>query len=1089
MFLYIVFLLLSQVTSVDVYLYSDNLLYTSSAIGNLATSTATCASVRTDFYPSLQCSSTVPFLTYTTRYINQISSQLGFSDSLPVYSYLGAYISTWLEVSTDSSITDSIVSTGVIDTVGGSTFWSGTQTDGGLGFNCDDWSISTGPSGSGIGDGTLTSNTWKYSSVDTCDTSHKLICVCVRPTLAPTKQPTTAAPTKAPSKNPTKKPTNDPTKDPTKNPTTKAPTKNPTTKSPTLNPTVSPTITLNTGEVVFMAARGSQAQIQRVAGENLTYSVIDGEVNFPLNLTVKPSVNMVPVKWSNVQYRLFNPDSNTTSTETIAECNPVANPVQGTTPMGFGGLRVCPSIRKCENCSVELNPSGTTWSTLRACICTYTVTVREDIADLLSGQSYQLQTIKLKATVPNPQVISDEQFIVGELQCNSFIDRELNCQFPRYVPNYAPQCQSQPISCFNFTLGYAFGGFWDQNPKFRYDIPRANWTQAHYHGIATVLNNKTYSKNTFYIDPMVPSTFTNYFWFTNISSLDIYSRVPTVNLFIYTPEISQAEPYSYQAGPLPPPATITSTNPFSNGELGCYLFLPDGLTSFCAGLFWELIQTFIWRLPGYWEFIDVTNTEVVYSLEITANFNYSGVEIYTPRGDLCGRELRPLISQPVRISCVNAPNNTSPIDGALLVRYLGVSNFWDIPGAQLASTLPVLYDALVSWGVVSSLYSQSEFINLAYGLAYAFYVSSTGVWSGVDISAEFPHRASTTENFVKQASYVLYYGIVTETSSELTSQRDALFSLILNNNTYPRNYALEARVLSQGYDSSPVNFSSPSDLDYLYRFWGTWLAPRRCSEDTECRTFDLGRCIFPSAGPKQYWYNGDPFPDYTIPGGVQEGGCRVWDSWEKGYYSSAFFGGKCKEGYGPGSLDQWLKILQYNTTISQVVPPGYPFDLSVTPAQFESQLACKFPVGKDPLTSPFVDLNMCGGHGVVSFSTSSSTALIPFFTFKQYWLTFECTSLLIDSVEFTLNTTQTIFALQYVSPSASILTIINGAVYLDGSACTFFRLQSLPAYGVLQCGGERVDLQCVNNLYFTSLSRSFGVGILTQWEEWIVYFV
>jgi hypothetical protein len=843
-------------------------------------------------------------------------------------------------------------------------------------------------------------------------------------------------------------------------------------------------------------------EVRGVLGSsNISYSVIDpGEVTQPTNVTLRGAV-LEPIKWVSVTYRKFNPSTNLTTTETISQCNPVANPVQGTTPNGFNGLRTCPSIRRCTNCTVSLSPVGTTWTTPRACICSYEVEVREDLEDLdLTTRTGELQMIKLVAEPTNPTPVEEggiDPFIVGDIQCNSFIERELNCQFVRFVPGYVPQCTSQSISCFNFTLGYAFGAFWDQNPKFQYNIPRANWTEAHYRGIASTINNKTYSLGGDLVDPYLPSVQKDYYWFVNVTSLDVLSKPLSAVDFSYVPEISQAEPYSYQAGVRPPPTTYTeNTYPFTTAIDTCILSLSTGASiTGCAGLIWEGLDYLQWREPGYIEYLPISPGEIVYSLDITTTYNFSGIQLYNVAGELCGQVLRPLGtgSSTTRISCVSSTNNTITTGGYLQVRFLGVSNFWDIPGEKLTSSLPTLKDTLVSWGVVSSLYSTSEYINLIYGMAYAFF--NLGLLL-VDISLSFPHMASKEGLFVYSTTYQLNYGEVTAGSTDITSQWDEVANLILNNNSYPRNTALEARVLIQGYTTNPISYSSVEDLDYLYRFWATWLAPRLCSEDTPCRTFGLGKCIFSeSILPSQYWYNGDvESPGYDLPPGVQEGGCLVYSSWEQGYYDSYLFGATCKPGYGPLSIDQWGKILQYNATIAKTLPNISPFNVTISSAaQFEQDLACKFPVGKDPLNAPFVDFNMCGGHGEVEFSSSIEGQFeLPFYTYKQYYLTPQCTGLSYKGEYYTFNGTLDIFNLQYVS-SYTIISIVNEVVYLNGSSCLFTSTQSLPTVGLLSCDGDSgedsYEVACFNPYLFSTSSLSFSLGRLTAWSPWAVYFI
>jgi hypothetical protein len=864
------------------------------------------------------------------------------------------------------------------------------------------------------------------------------------------------------------------------------------TKNPIKNPTKSPLINRQLGQVAFMAMKGSRAQLNRVVG-NITYSIIDSEVNSPLNVTIKTLDDnvLVPIKWTNVIYRVYNVDDNTTETKTISSCNPIANRIQGSTPNGLGGLQICPTIYKCiqtSNCTDDLRPrdgySG--WVDLRACICSKSISIREDVSDLLPNVEYQMQAVKIKATPTNslPDT-STEQFIIGVIQCNSFIERELNCQFPRFVPNYVQQCQSEPIGCFDFSLGYAFGGFWNQNPKFLYNVPRVNWTISQYIGIASVLNNKTYSLNGALIDPFSSKTWTDYYWFPNVSSLTALEKTVTpIPTYTFASDITQSQPYNYQAGSKLPPVTVADDLPFTTSIILCTVgILFENITD-CANLIWDTVDFLQWRYPAYTEYIEVGQYELVYSLEITNNYNFTGIEVYNVWGELCGRYLNPTLDKIITISCVTTPSNTQPKFGYLQVRYFGISNIWDIPATQLSASLPTLNDPLAPF-VSSTLYSTSFYTNLIYSLVSLY--NLFGLTN--DISVQFPHRQSSTTPLTgKQSTYNMRYANVVN-SSELSKDWDLVAASILQNNVYPRNYALEERTLRFSYITNPVNYSNSEDLDYLYRVWSTWLAPRICSEDVECRTAALGRCIFAENGPKQYWFNGPQSPDYSIPANTNEGGCLVYNTWEKGFYDTYTFGANCKQGYGPYSLEEWGKVIQSNSLVSQIYPNQFPFNQSsITPEQFESSLACKFPFSRDPINAAFADSNLCAGHGIVSFTyTAGIVENIQFFVFNKFFLTPMCNSLTYLDDEYDLYETNDIFNLQYIY-SGNIITIINSVVYYNGIACLFTQLQKFPTYGDLNCGEGKKPIYCNNLIFFSYSSQTFSTGILQEYSPWIVYF-
>ncbi len=1091
--IFLIFVLfISHYTNGAIVFYSDNIARDGD-LGNRATTNALCASIAPTISPPLTCTFTTALLSYAGDGANQIPITYAFPTSMPVVGPTGTAIGVWgtmfppTPVPTPTVVlTNSLESAGVISTPTPTPtprYWTGQNQDGSASLNCDEWRSIDEYIGGVIGTSNTNTATWATNAISDCNLLLKFVCVCIPPTVSPTQnptlkptlKPTTISPTKDPTAPTTTSPTNKPTFNPTDEPTT------------TANPTTNPNIASNLQQVMYLIPAGTVIEVYRPIG-NISYFTTQTDVNSPVNITLTLLNNgaAFPIKWTSVFDRLYNVTTNTTDTQQLEECNPIRNRLPGTTPSGLDGVVICPIIYKClsSDCTDELAPIGSgnsEWPDLRACICNKTVTIRTDLSVLVDNVQYNFSFVDGKAEAITPAPTS-ETLVIGIIHCNSFIERELNCQFARLLITYAFQCGSQLIGCFDFSIGWCFGGLWDQNQRYLYNVPRANWTLSHYTGIASIMNDKIYTKNEKIIDPFTSKTFTDYYFFPNTSSLAVLSQnYESADLNItYQVDILQTQDYNYITSVLPPPDSVYNSYPITIGQRACIEEMATlDTTDLCTTLTWTEIDEVGWRYPAYTEHIAVTSDQVIYTLTIQFTQNFTGVEVFNPYGELCGSMLSPTEGSTQTFLCLNTPSNFVPKDGSISIRYHGVSALYDLPGLNISPYLSPITDTL-SGSVYLGHYSTSAYINLMYGYGYAI-SALTGV------NRNWPQRLPTNQVF-PASLYTLNFTSLA-TSGEITALWEEVSNNILLYNQYPHNYALEARVILKGYGSRDIDYNSEEDLNFLYDIWANWLAPRFASEDVQCETFGLGRAVFDTNGPKQFWLNGETPPGYDIPAGSTEGGCNCGNTFNRGFYDFSLMCQQCLIGYGPLSLDNWADIRQYAQLIQQTYPNEYPFVSTYTAAEFEQNLACRFPIGVDPVVSSLVEFNFCDGHGVVSYTFNELSVNMTFYPYKQYNLIPACTSVILGESELILSNITDIFNLPYTDGDR-VLTVVNEAVYLDNVACSLELTQTfpLPFYGSVDCNGEVLSIGCINDILFTEEAVSFSLGGLREYNNWVLFF-
>lgn len=549
------------------------------------------------------------------------------------------------------------------------------------------------------------------------------------------------------------KPTKHPTKKPTRNPTL-----NPT-RNPTLNPTPQPTFE-------------AQKQLRRwvlLQGSQITSDVAGWIKIVPTPIEMLVQGTLFPVNWINVNWTLFG-----VAQPMIAECNPIPTPLPGQLTLDLLGQTICPALETC------VSSSGPPFSSLRACI------TEKEVKIVGPGQLFNkrglLKEGQLSSTaippVPQPQIL-----------CNNAVDREINCQLSRQSVNYALQCQSEPITCFqNLTIGRFFGLMEDQNPKFPYSPNISDWSDQLFLGVASTLNNYTYFRDGIPWDPLNQENLNSYYW---IQAFNLTTQSVTSPLLI-APDVLQLQPLNWFGGV----EGGLSYNP-------CFLNLQTGSQAGCEYVTAQ--NSSYLQKPGIWIFPSFSGYPYWFNFTIT-DFVVEGAELYLNNtriwigiADITGLFTLPAAGKP----------------GTYSIRLLSVQSIWDLPSAQWSRLEPLIPDPL--WSSVNL----GPFQKAPYQL-----ITGNGVLLGtIGISeTNWPHLSFGSPSSTLQMDISI---------QENPQTWQPISDLIYNQNIYPFN-----PTLVNFTDRRPTNLSL--DKEYLFEIWATHYARRRSSEDVNCQTLESG---------------------------------------------------------------------------------------------------------------------------------------------------------------------------------------------------------------------------------------------------------
>ena len=1062
--------------------------------GNRATTTAACLGVKPS---SLSCTYTPMFISYTGDSVSDFPSTYGFSTNVNIYGDAdrdGSRIGVW---STALSGAGGNVLERVIDdtTVSGieafgSNLATGSTSTGATTDNCNDWSGTADYFRRGR-TGNLNTD-WISYGIQLCTNTVYSLCLCVEPN-QPTPAPTTLSPTLSPTKHPSSSPTRSPS------------------VSPTWSPTQSPSMLVRTQVMYKLPAGGGITTYK--SPYNVTYESPNNVP--PVNLTIRTITDLEPIAWQPSTYRVWDYNTNTTSTYVLSDpCNP-ANPshVPGTPILQTDGVYQCPTNIKCvltTDCTDELAPANaftsitsnfTAFPDLRACLCSYTEVSYPTGLSLFQTQEW-LSVELFSGTLNLTKQKDPPQNVAGSLLCNNFVHRTINCQLMSSSASYPDQCSRQPIRCnYNSTIGRFFGGFYDQNPNYRYDlVDFSEWDEGLYRGVASLLNYL------FYMDPITGQEadpfledggliWDNYYWL-NISStqlvLSTWRTDPT--FYWYQAHVIQGDPYMYSDSNIPPPEVIGLPNQttfdayYSCMSQSLVWIGPDADPS-CYPTTWANSSTLFGRMPGIDYYYNTTPGEQMLSatVEVLTTVDWAfGIEVYNSFGDLCGTVLNGPQIQTIGSSFVFiCPNNSayanSSANGVFRVRVIGPSDIYDLPETTLnRQFLYYPIDALYS---LLDLGYYTSFLHTSLGLAFPF-TDVVRRFIGALTSSFWPTRVRSNNVFDSLSTTPFFrvqynYSIATQSSGiDIDSVIRNIYNQIVVNNTYPYNYPLAA--VANRFITEPIDYQNPIHLAYLQKVYMNYLSIRRCgAEDVQCKTFNLGTCIIGTKpGTKQRWYNVGSGADYEFEG--REGGCNCFSSYTKGFFSFPTSCQLCEIGYGPIDPTEFRNTILYNQLVTRVYPIGFIPSTSINASQFENDFICRMPFFADPILSSIATINVCSGHGIVSFEEEQ----LPTTTVKVFSGGYiaRCSTLWLGGTKnytFDQENTQTANALIYLSAD-SMLTVIgepeNYAIYLDGNVlcvlvfCTD-TTENVPWMCTLSCEDETEHtVVCLNDLLYSPMS-------------------
>lgn len=789
-----------------------------------------------------------------------------------------------------------------------------------------------------------------------------------------------------------------------------------------------------------------------------------------------------PIAWQDLTFRAT--DGTTTYTEVLdVLCNPaVPSMVQGTWDLLQDGTYSCPAIYNCLNPDCESNnltPDGEGFPDLRSCVCSYTEVVHPYYDVIARPNQNEFYTSQIKAGNMTPvsnQTIS--QIPVGVIYCNDAALRTCDVMLSIQNPTYVAQCINLPVNYFDNNPSRYFGLFWKANPRYQYDIPRSRWTAAHYRGIASILNYKMYVVSGQYVNPFTKKLWRDYYWF------DIADGFNTIQADVtFEEDNSTYQAYYFQADPYitlmnsQPPAGIDFTlGRGATEQQKLCIALAHILDDFsaCDGITWNVTSSAGFHLAGYENSFAITETQYVISVSVTitaTNDAIKGIEVYNIYGDLCGSVFPDgVIEDSVYVfSCYDLNSTKALGAGTMTIRLLGFASIYDVPEQNLNSAdITTQPDTLVVDELEYAAYKDGSL-----PLCFA------SIYDRLPLR-NWPQRRYYAFDYdpFDGLSVTYNYTFSTASSVQIITAFQNITNAIYENNTYPYNYALEA--IEDDYTLEAYNASSEKQLDFLYDFWISQLAPRRAGgDDTQCRTAGRGKSII-LPGLVQYWYNGERRPGYDLIAG-SEGGCRCYSSFDGGIANVYVGCQQCVDGYGPKSLVEFAATVQYNDVVGQLYAPGT-FPSSVSLEYFNRYIFCRFPYGKDPIVSSLVDINMCAGHGIMTFTNTTSVALIDIY---EYELIVACDSITTPTATYTLfENITSIYSLIYVDNDENILSVIgtktNYEVYRNGVLCSTSCPQNLRVPEPWTCEftcEEEVDFYtCMNSYLFTTTVNNASIA-------------
>ena len=699
-----------------------------------------------------------------------------------------------------------------------------------------------------------------------------------------------------------------------------------------------------------------------------------------------------------------------------------------------------------------VTPAPTTRTNSLGCVSSYVPIPWPGIGSIQPG-TYDDLSVREMFSVSNDNTF-DVSF--GNIRCNNFIDRTINCIL--IWVGFEDQCPDEPIGCFDNSIGFVFGGFNAQHPSIKYTVDRTEWTLDHYRGIGSILNDYKYLTR----EVLTPKLMVDYLRTWVSDDLETFTATITPIDTVYQTDLLQARNTVF------PDLELSG---LTVEEKECQF----GILSSCRGLNYANNTNLLPLKPGLQMLFNYSG---VIELTITPNHavKYTGIEIVDQFNNVLAQDLNPAnVSR-------SFPILTSG-SSYFSVRYLGLESIYDGPEQYLEppvvddDSYDYVYANYLGDGGANTTFLLNE-RNTSFNLFAANAIDIDEVYA---IPSGFKYKArkeidDLLDNVVYTIEYVSDINILNTTDA--TNAWQNITNNIINDNRYPFNQPLADLNINDN-DRVAIDYTSDDDLKYLYDVWTIWLAPRYCSTDTQCKTFELGECIRPTDTVNIGWLQGDPDIDES-PVGI-EGGCLCYNEFNLGFGELSNACQTCVDGYGPSNLQDFYDMEEYSALISQTYnSTDTRFSLSQSYVEFTEQLFCRLPWGFDPIVSSFKDENLCAGHGMVEIlpeveynSTITDNTNIPL-----------CNSLWINNISYALNDKYSDPRTLIYSNDTTLVTIIDNTVYVSGEIVVFNDCTQDNILSPLWCSvsiGEIDDIEflCVNNDLYDEDGKDIAISYVS----------
>ena len=372
------------------------------------------------------------------------------------------------------------------------------------------------------------------------------------------------------------------------------------------------------------------------------------------------------------------------------------------------------------------------------------------------------------------------------------------------------------------------------------------------------------------------------------------------------------------------------------------------------------IERSMWRLTagGFVSTIMAPNTtKTITAFMFSPPFDMEFIEFFSTAGPMCGRILQPRVNHTYLVDCLQTSEYThiqtelTPVmedvmnkSNAMMAEYNG--GFMDRLNALTStpsdnSDMGGIVGGLLG-SVLGMLFSMVSLQNIEQtGIMYMHYAPK-GFYGSIAKNATLPkdyifaqsmlnqamtprYNADIMSNLIPPSSFQMLFGYPNLTYAQAWSD---FTRAVVHEHRWPFNaplrQAYQQASATRSMMSRPIDLSSSEDQDWLFHtVWGARLAPRRPTNDAQCRGFSRrgGVTFVPDADVSMPWRNGDPdmFVERSQNNVGDEGGCEPHFTFRLGFWSGVLLCGSCAPGYGPSSQAAWLGTVDYQSRLARTL--------------------------------------------------------------------------------------------------------------------------------------------------------------------------